>query len=194
MAPAGPTRLAVVLAAGLSLGFGGVRLTTHRQSFATSQLARPGSPGNRRGAIREDCEELKPPSGSKLAAHYYATGVQIYRWTGSAWTLVGPDAVLFADPGHMRKAGTHYAGPTWQSVGGSKVVGSAAKRCTPDSTALPWLSLDAISNDGFGVFRRVTSIQRMHTAGGVAPSVRGTTVGEEVRVRYRAEYLFYRTD
>ncbi|MFL5618100.1 MAG: DUF3455 domain-containing protein, partial [Gemmatimonadaceae bacterium] len=72
--------------------------------------------------------------------------------------------------------------------------GTVAQRCTPDPTAIPWLSLGAVPNDGPGIFRRVTFIQRMHTVGGLAPPSPGRSTGEEVRVPYTAEYFFYRTE
>ena len=38
----------------------------------------------------------------------------------------------------------------------------------------------------------MTFIQRVNTTGGIAPAAPGTTVGEEARVPYTAEYFFYR--
>ncbi|HUQ81321.1 MAG TPA: DUF3455 domain-containing protein [Gemmatimonadaceae bacterium] len=126
----------------------------------------------------------------KLAYHVYAKGVQIYRWSGSAWTLVGPDAQLSADAAGNSTVGIHYAGPTWESNSGSKVVGTVAKRC-PQPNAIPWLLLDAAS-EGPGIFHRVTQIQRVNTVGGSAPAAPGAFVGAEERVAYSAEYFFYR--
>ena len=137
------------------------------------------------------CPELQPPAKSMLVLHVFATGVQIYRWSGTGWVFVAPEATLFADAAGARKVGTHSAGPTWASDGGGTVVGTVLRRCTPDSTSVPWLSLGA-SGAGTGVFRGVTFIQRMQTVGGVAPAAPGTGTGEEARVPYRAEYFFYR--
>ncbi len=50
----------------------------------------------------------------------------------------------------------------------------------------------AVETDGPGIFRRVAFIQRVNTTGGTAPAAPGTTVGEEARVPYTAEYYFYR--
>ena len=122
----------------------------------------------------------------------YATGVQIYRWSGTSWTFVAPQATLSANAGGSSTVGTHYAGPTWESVSGSKVVGAVAQRCTPVASAIPWLSLNAVSSTGPGIFHRVTFIQRVNTVGGLAPSAPGSVAGEEVRVPYTAEYFFYR--
>jgi FtsP/CotA-like multicopper oxidase with cupredoxin domain len=186
----------VATAATISLGCAGARpSSTYRHSAVQRQLPpSPASSRDHRNVTPGECENLQPPAGSKLAAHVYASGVQIYRWSGTAWTFVGPEAVLSADAGGKSKVGTHYAGPTWESVSGSKVAGTVAQRCTPDSTAIPWLSLNAVSNDGPGIFRRVTFIQRMHTVGGNAPSSPGDSAGAEVRVPYSAEYFFYRTE
>jgi hypothetical protein len=138
------------------------------------------------------CPDLQPPPRSMLALHVFATGVQIYRWSGTAWVFVAPAATLYADSAGTRKVGTHAAGPTWTSDSGGTVAGTVLRRCTPDSTSVPWLSLSASSTEGRGVFDGVTFIQRMHTVGGVAPAAPGRGTGEEVRVPYRAEYFFYR--
>lgn len=139
------------------------------------------------------CENLRVPAGSKHAFHVYAKGVQIYRWNGTSWIFVAPGAALFADAAGKSTVGLHYSGPTWMSVSGSKVVGTVLDRCTPDPDAIPWLLLGAVSNDGPGVFHRVTRIQRVNTVGGNAPTDPGSFIGDVVRVPYTAEYFFYRT-
>jgi hypothetical protein len=138
------------------------------------------------------CEDLQAPAGSRLAFHVYAKGVQIHRWKGSSWSFVGPSAVLSADAEGQSTVGIHYSGPTWESVSGSKVVGTVQKRCTPDPNAIPWLSLGAVSSEGSGGFRGVTFIQRVNTVGGNVPSSPGAFPDEVARVPYSAEYLFYR--
>src|SRR5262249_22812284 len=116
----------------------------------------------------------------------------IYRWNGMSWTFVAPEAALYADAGGNNAVGTHYAGPTWESASGSKVVGQVLERCTPNPDAIDWLKLKAVSSQGPGPFRRVTFIQRVNTVGGKAPTRSGDTVGELARVPYTAEYFFYR--
>jgi hypothetical protein len=137
-------------------------------------------------------QDLQVPAGNKVAFHAYAEGVQIYRWNGTSWTLVAPEAVLYADAGATQRVGTHYAGPTWESASGSKVVGTVLKRATADPNAIDWLLLKATAREGPGIFARVTYIQRVNTVGGKAPTAPGAQVGEEVRVPYTAEYFFYR--
>jgi hypothetical protein len=136
------------------------------------------------------CQSIQPPAGNELAFHSYALGVQVYKWNGAAWTFVEPVANLYADSGFRGQVGTHYAGPTWESNGGSKVVGRRVPDtgCTPNPNAIPWLLLEVISNDGFN---SPTYVQRVNTSGGVAPTTPGTTVGQEARVPYTAEYFFY---
>ena len=138
------------------------------------------------------CETLlKVPVGSTVAFHAFATGVQIYRWSGTSWAFVAPAADLFADAGKHGLIGTHFGGPTWQTVSGSRVVGTVSGRCTPNPAAIPWLVLDAVA-DGPGVFQGTKFIQRLNTVGGNAPTAPGSTVGEEARVPYTADYYFYR--
>jgi Protein of unknown function (DUF3455) len=139
-----------------------------------------------------DCQDLQAPAGNKVAFHVYAEGVQVYRWNGTSWIFVAPEAVLFADSGDDGAVGIHYAGPTWESVSGSKVVGKVLERCTPDPDAIPWLLLEAVFNEGPGIFRRVTYIQRVNTVGGNAPIDPGDFPGDVARVPYTAEYFFYK--
>lgn len=138
------------------------------------------------------CQQLAAPVGSKLDFHAYATGVQIYRWSGTSWVFVAPSATLFADARYTDTVGTHYAGPTWESNSGSKVVAAVSDRCTPDASAIPWLVLGAVSNTGPGIFERTATVQRLYTVGGMAPATAGSVVGEEASVPYTAEYFFYR--
>ena len=147
---------------------------------------------NREPDLSADCSSVEVPEGNKVSSHVYAVGVQIYRWTGSAWAFVAPAAVLYANEDHDGEVGTHYAGPTWESNSGSKVVGVRVAGCTPDPTSIPWLKLQAVSSEGPGVFHHVTFIQRVNTVGGIAPTTAGTTVGELAQVPYAAEYVFYR--
>ena len=138
------------------------------------------------------CTNLQAPAGSKLVSHLYATGVQIYSWNGTSWVFIAPSAVLSADAGGHSTVGTHYAGPTWESNSGSTVVGTVFERCTVSASAIPWLSLTAVSSAGPGFFDGVTFIQRVNTVGGIAPTTAGTSVGQMVSVPYTAEYYFYR--
>jgi hypothetical protein len=137
---------------------------------------------------------LQPRAETEVVFHVYAIGVQIYRWNGTAWVFVAPSANLFADDSYHGRVGTHYAGPTWESVSGSKVVARRTGDCTPDTSAISWLLLDMVSTDGPGIFSTVTQIQRVNTTGGLVPTVPGTTVGQEARVPYTAEYYFYQLE
>jgi hypothetical protein len=162
-------------------------------SSAAAQASAGTSSANRSAAVDlTACPNLAAPAGSKLALRVHAKGVQIYTWNGVSWTFNGPLATLSADAARNGTVGTHYAGPTWESNSGSKVVGAVIDRCTPDVSAIPWLSLGAVSSEGPGIFNGITFIQRVNTVGGNAPSSPGT-IGEEARVSYTTEYLFYRT-
>lgn len=148
---------------------------------------------------------LQVPDGNQVSFHVLAIGVQIYRATpstnsptGFAWTLAGPDAVLLDLDGNV--VGTHYAfaGPTrpaWETQSGSRVVGiRTVAPVTVDPTAIPWLilSADPANTVGPGVLARTTFIQRVNTAGGLAPAAPPTQLSDEVKVAYTAEYYFFR--
>lgn len=145
-----------------------------------------------RAADLGSCGNLAAPAGSQLAFHTFADGVQIYRWNGTAWAFVAPEATLAANAGGQGVVGIHYAGPTWETAGGSRITATVADRCTVDANAIPWLLLTVATNNEMGVLRGVTHIQRVNTVAGTAPAQPGTTVGEERRVPYTADYHFYR--
>ena len=144
--------------------------------------------------------KLQAPAGQAAFVEALASGVQIYDCAPKAddpaafgWKFRAPEASLRDRSGHM--LGKHYAGPTWESVDGSKVVGQLkASDAGPDPKAIPWLLLSAKSNSGIGVFATVTSVQRVRTVGGIAPADRcdASTAGQVARVPYTATYLFYR--
>jgi len=165
-------------------------LVLFQLAFVALVKAEPGN--DSRAPELGDFQNLKVPAGNKVTFHAFAEGVQIYRWNGTSWAFVRPEADLFANAGGNGLVGTHYAGPTWESNSGSKVVGTVLERGTPDPSAIPWLLLKAVSNEGPGAFARVTYIQRVNTVGGIAPTDAGNFQGEVAEVPYTAEYFFYR--
>jgi hypothetical protein len=147
-------------------------------------------PGNdNRAPDLGDRTQLLVPAGNKVAFAAYGVGVQIYRWDGTRWAFVAPEAVLFHGDGVVA---IHFAGPTWASDSGSEVVGAVIDHCTPDPDSIPWLLLEAVSSERPGIFHGVSYIQRLNTASGVAPAEPGDFIGEVARVPYAADYVFYR--
>jgi len=138
------------------------------------------------------CDLLQVPAGNRLALRAYAVGSQLYRWDGIAWVFVEPVATLFADADYHEKVAVHYLGPTWEHNNGGKVVATKLQPCTPDPTAIPWLLLQTVTNDGPNPFGAVSYIQRVNTKGGLAPTAAGHSIGQVVEVPYTAEYYFYR--
>jgi hypothetical protein len=142
---------------------------------------------------------LRPPVEQRVFLEAHATGVQIYECSskpdaagGLSWSLQAPEATLSDRWG--RPIGRHYAGPTWELRDGSRVVGEVVARDPgPDATAIPWLLLRARSTGGTGRLSSTQSIQRLRTAGGVAPSApcSEATPHALVRVPYSATYYFY---
>jgi len=69
-----------------------------------------------------------------------------------------------------------------------------AKQDAPKPEAIPWLLLAAASRSGEGILSRVTSIQRIHTEGGLPPNANtcdASANGKESRSAYSADYYFY---
>jgi hypothetical protein len=140
---------------------------------------------------------LRPAGGGHVQAVLLGKGVQVYECrlkkdqAGAAeWVFVAPEAELFDGAG--QKVGRHYAGPHWESADGSKVLGKvAAQADAPGAGDIPWLLLAAQSVGPAGAFSDASFIQRVHTAGGLAPDAGLCTpaaAGHVERVPYEADY------
>jgi hypothetical protein len=139
---------------------------------------------------------LQPPANEQLLLQVHAKGDQIYICkvdaAQSSWTLKAPDAQLFDDKG--KPFGKHFAGPSWKANDGSRVTGKAiANAPSPDPDSIPWLLVNIVTHEGSGVLSRATTIQRLNTKGGKAPATGcdAAHAGQELRVPYSADYLFF---
>jgi uncharacterized protein DUF3455 len=131
--------------------------------------------------------------------------------SGFAWILFTPQATLFTD--HDKQLTTHYFSPnpsengtiraTWQdskdtsTVWGGQAIPSFDRNFVAKD-AIPWLLLPAAGVQdgptGGDTLTATTFIQRLNTAGGVAPSTgcaSSTDVGHKAFVPYTADYFFY---
>lgn len=140
--------------------------------------------------------QLQPPANEQILLQVHAKGDQVYTCKSEAaqftWTLKAPDAQLFDKEG--KPFGKHFAGPSWEATDGSRVTGKAvANAPSPDVDSIPWLLVNFLSHDGTGILSRATTIQRLNTKGGKAPAsgCDASHVGQELRVPYSADYLFY---
>jgi hypothetical protein len=137
---------------------------------------------------------LNVPAGNVLLLRAYGIGVQKYTCPVYATSTAVPHADLLAgdrDEGDL--VAIHFAGPTWQALDGSSVVGHAANAKhfpAPERDGVDWLLLPAKSTSGNGLLSRVTYIQRLYTDGGKPPASCNLNQ-TEVLVDYSAQYLFY---
>lgn len=135
---------------------------------------------------------LVPPAGQEQVASLLGAGVQVYDCVGTTWTFREPNAVLLEK---KRFVGTHYAGPTWESLrDGSTVTGAVQARVAAahPTRDIPLLLLRATGNTGSGVFSEVDFVQRLDTRGGVAPAGGCDAAVQSVaRVPYTATYVFF---
>lgn len=139
---------------------------------------------------------LQPPPDTQLILQVHAKGDQIYTCKGDSgqfsWTLKAPEAQLFDKDG--KPFGKHFAGPSWEAGDGSRVTGKAAANApSPDPDSIPWLLVNVVSHEGSGALSRATHIQRLNTKGGKPPAsgCDATHLGQELRVAYSADYLFF---
>ncbi|MEP7084829.1 MAG: DUF3455 domain-containing protein [Betaproteobacteria bacterium] len=143
--------------------------------------------------------EIAAPANQYLEWVLVAKGVQIYRCDPKKdapgqydWAFQAPEAYLRDVPG--KSVGRHYAGPTWETDDGSKVIGAVQARVdAPEKGAIPWLRLGAKSTGSAGSkLAKVTTVLRVSTNGGQPPP--GCTEpdqGRILRVGYTADYYFY---
>jgi uncharacterized protein DUF3455 len=132
--------------------------------------------------------------GAAVVLSVHAEGAQVYECKAGVegkltWAFREPIATLMADG---KTVGRHYAGPNWEHVDGSAVLGrtsGSAPGTTPND--IPWLKLDVISRRGSGTLSDVTTVQRINTAGGV---LQGSCdkAGATHSAPYSADYVFLR--
>ena len=182
------------LAIGLAGASAALQATVAAQQ--TSNLTKPmaQNPGQAVAGAQHIPGILNVPPGNVLFLRAYGRGVQKYTCPVSATSAAVPHAILLV--GHGKEGdlvAIHFAGPTWQALDGSLVVGDAAKAThvpAPDRNGVDWLLLPARSTSGNGLFSKVTYIQRLYTDGGKPPASCDLNQ-TEVLVKYSAQYLFY---
>jgi hypothetical protein len=132
--------------------------------------------------------------GEAVVATLHAEGAQVYDCkAGSdgklAWSFREPIATLMADG---KTVGRHYAGPNWEYIDSSAVVGKAAGSA-PGATAndIPWLKLTVASQRGNGALSGITTVQRINTQGGKLEGA-CDKAGATRSAPYSADYVFLR--
>ena len=145
------------------------------------------------GAETELPDAIAAP-GETVVLSAHAEGAQVYECkAGSdgklAWTFREPIASLLVDG---KTVGRHYAGPTWENIDGSAVVGKVMGNA-PGATAndIAWLKLQVTASHGKGMLTGVTTVQRINTRGG---KLEGSCdkAGSFKSAPYSADYVFLR--
>lgn len=135
-------------------------------------------------------DSISAPGEKVLTVH--AEGAQVYECKASTdgklgWVFREPIATLLADG---KTVGRHYAGPSWEHIDGSamvgKVTGNAPGTAPKD---IPWLRLDVISQRGTGVLTGVTTVLRINTQGGKLEGA-CDKAGAYLSAPYSADYVF----
>jgi hypothetical protein len=132
--------------------------------------------------------------GEKTVLTLHAEGAQVYECKAIgegklAWTFREPVATLLLDG---KTVGRHHAGPTWEHIDSSAVVGKAVGNAPAETASdIPWLKLTVTSGRGTGVLSGVTTVQRINTIGG---KLNGecNKAGTYSSVPYSADYVFLR--
>jgi uncharacterized protein DUF3455 len=175
------------------------------RAAASDDTIPPAVPGN-----------LVPPDDSNPFLTGHAYGTQNYSCLPSgrsyAWILFGPQATLFDDNNeqiitHFLSANPDENGtprPTWQHSRDTSSVWAALYKSSTDANyvapdAIPWLLLQVVGAENGPTsgakLSTATWIQRVNTAGGLAPKTgcsNAGDVGKRVLVPYAADYVFFK--
>jgi hypothetical protein len=145
-------------------------------------------------------DAVKVPAGHKVALETVGVGEITYECRDkkdaagqTEWVFVGPDAKLLDRNG--KQVGKYYGPPaTWESADGSKVTGAQVAIAPAGAGNIPLQLVKANPATGNGAMTGVTFIQRVATAGGVAPSAPCTpaTKGQKQIVQYKSDYILYK--
>ena len=169
---------------------------------------------NHADCAQTSTNDITPPLGNGLKLTLAAKGIQIYDCKVDltttpvkySWVFRSPVATLSSGKDENRdgsgNAAIHYAGPRWKSIrygDNSAVQGTKCQSIVSDNlNAIPQLLLSATQVTPGNLFGDVTFIQRVNTAGGIAPKsgcdAAATVVGVEADVPYTADYKFYKAE
>lgn len=145
-------------------------------------------------------EPVRAPAGSMIAMKAVGVGELTYECRVKAtdasaheWVFVGPVAKLM-DPSSNKEVGKYYAGPTWESMDGSKITGKQVAVAPSPPGNIPMQLVKTEPAMGSGAMSGITYIQRVNTKGGVAPAdpCNASATGAKKQVPYQAEYVFYK--
>jgi hypothetical protein len=148
-----------------------------------------------------------------LVGHAVGTQNYVCQPTGPfgrvGWVLFTPEATLFGE--RSDQLITHFFSPnpdedgrvvraTWESsLDTSMVWAKAIASAMVDSTAIPWVLLQAVGTQegptGGTTLSITTFVQRVHTEGGLPPATdcqQLNDVGRKAFSPYTADYFFYR--
>ena len=145
-----------------------------------------------------DPRTYAPESTPFLTVH--AAGVQKYTCQANGtWLFTDPVATLFKENG--KATGSHYLNfasgrPRWELKDGS-IVEAARKASAPAGAGnIPALLLESFATiagaDGDRLLK-TTWVQRLNTAGGVAPAG-ACAPGDTIAVPYATDYVFWKAD
>ena len=159
---------------------------------------------------------LEVPAGAAPFLTAHAEGTQNYVCVlapgGFGWQFHGPQATLVDDA--MTQVATHFLSPnpveggaaraTWQDSADTSRVWAAAIANSTDAAfvapgAIPWLLLKVVGQEngpgGGATLSGARFIQRINTAGGVAPPTgckNADDAGRKALVPYATDYVFFR--
>jgi hypothetical protein len=144
-------------------------------------------------------EAIRVPAGHSQALYTVGVGELTYECREKKdmagafeWAFAGPVAAL--NDARGTAVGKYYAGPTWESMDGSKVTGKQVAVSPNQPDSIPLQLVKANPATGQGAMTGISYIQRLNTRGGIAPTLPcgAEQKGQKQQVAYQADYVFYK--
>jgi hypothetical protein len=142
---------------------------------------------------------MRPPASEQPAFALTARGMQVYECKPdpsdpnvSRWSFTRPDALLYDG---TTEVGRYVSTHEWQaSTDRSSVSGFLTAIQDAGPRNLPGARYRAVPADAAGMFASVSTILRVNTSGGTAPSTGcdATHAGESTSVPFTAAFYFYK--
>lgn len=141
------------------------------------------------------------PSGEREVDRLATRGVRSFECrakqgnaSSATWVYTGAESDMLDAQG--KTVGRHtFPPPVWEFSDGSKIAGGAVRARADASVpnAEPWTLVGTRSTGADGRLSKVTSLQRVNTAGDVAPAMKcdAGSVGSKQRVPFTADFVFF---
>ena len=149
-------------------------------------------PANLAASMRVAANEAPAFVLNGNGVYIYQCRQNMFNANAYEWAFVAPDATLYEG---SRSAARHASVGLYEALSDrSSISGWVRSSQAAGGSNLPWVTMRAQPLNESGMFAGISSIQRVNTVGGAAPTTGcgPDNIGDESRVAFHADYYFYR--